>query len=73
MGALKPGDRGNPNHVGTPAEFAGSMAAAIENELNRLLTLEGKAPLVLDNSSDSRDRRMLFIAISRGVVPWTIT
>jgi hypothetical protein len=44
------------------------MAATIEEELNTLLQAEGKPALPLDNSAETRDRRMLFIAIARGVV-----
>jgi hypothetical protein len=64
---LKPGDIGLPSDGEPPGNFGQSMAQAIENELNSLLVNEGKPPLTLDNSSDSRDRRMLFVAIARGV------
>jgi hypothetical protein len=53
--------------VGKPPEFAGSMAEAIENELNNLLPADRRF-VINDNSPDTRDRRMLFVAIGRGVV-----
>jgi hypothetical protein len=51
-----------------PADFTGSMAAAIEDELNRLLTADGLPALPLDDSPETRDRRRLFVAIARGVM-----
>lgn len=48
--------------------FSGSLAAAIENELNLLLTNDGLEALPTDNSQETRDRRRLFVAIARGVV-----
>jgi hypothetical protein len=65
---LKPGSMGSPTHTGTPSEFANSMAAAIEGELNSLLQAEGLPMLALDNSTETRDRRRLFVAIARGVL-----
>lgn len=59
---IKPGD------LQTDAEFAGSMAAEIEIELNRLLTNDGLPALPDDDSQETRDRRRLFVAIARGVV-----
>ena len=68
---IKPGDMGRdaPSNA-TPADFAGSMAATIESELNRLLRLDGLEELIPtnDNSPEARDRRRLFVAIARGVV-----
>jgi hypothetical protein len=49
-------------------DFANSMAAAIEKELNDQMVLDGLPPLVMDSSKDVRDRRRLFVAIARGVV-----
>lgn len=65
---LKPGGLGSPNHVGTPPEFNGSMAEAMETALNALLIAEGRPELLRDNSTESRDRRLLFVAIAQGVV-----
>ncbi len=66
---LKPGGMGSPAAVGMPPEFSDSMASAIESALNTLLAGEGKDTLdVNDNSPDTRDRRMLFVAIAQGVV-----
>ena len=49
--------------------FADSMAAAIERELNDLLTLDGLPTLVMDETDrEVRDRRRFFLAIARGVV-----
>ena len=45
-----------------------AMAAAIEAELNALLFADGLPRLDIDNSPESRDRRRLSAASSRGVV-----
>ena len=67
--AIKPGNLGSKaDPFPIPASFANSMAAAIEAELNTLLIADGLPPLDIDNSPESRDRRRLFAAISRGVV-----
>jgi hypothetical protein len=51
------------------ADYDGSLAAAIETELNDLLALDGLPKLPLDTSdSELRDRRRLFVAIARAVV-----
>jgi hypothetical protein len=65
---LKPGGMGSPAAVGTPTEFASSMASAIEEELNTLLADEGLQMLPAGNSRETRDRRRLFVAIARGVL-----
>ena len=66
---IKPGGMGASNEVGMPAAFAGSMAADIESALNTLLGAEGKQQLLIsDNSPDTRDRRLLFVAIAQGVM-----
>jgi hypothetical protein len=65
---LKPGALGAASDPGNPAAFAGSMAAAIESALNALLLAEGRPALPIDNSAETRDRRMLFVAIAQGVV-----
>jgi hypothetical protein len=66
---IKPGEMGSPDdETTTPPEFKGSMAAAIENALNTILIGEGKDALSDDNTPDTRDRRMLFVAIAQGVV-----
>ena len=45
------------------------MAAAIEDELNKLLSLDGKDPLPGDGTTDeARDRRRFIAAIARGVI-----
>lgn len=46
-------------------EFADSMAEEIEKAYNAVLLENGKPPLP---TADAADRRMLFIAISRGVI-----
>lgn len=52
-----------------PADFAGSMAAAMEAALNDLLSADGMKTFPVDtNSQDARDRRRLFVAIARGLV-----
>jgi hypothetical protein len=50
-------------------DYAGSMAALIEAELNRLLLLDD-LPALPDDPDDRevRDRRRLFVAIARAVV-----
>ncbi len=50
---------------GTISQFADSMAEEIESAYNAVLAENGKQPLP---SADVEDRRMLFIAISRGVI-----
>jgi hypothetical protein len=66
--SLKPGQMGSPAAIGTPAEFANSMAAEIEAAFSELLQDAGLPPLADDNSKESRDRRRLFVAIAQGVV-----
>jgi hypothetical protein len=69
MAALKPGGLGSKaDTADRPADFADSMAELMEQELNTLLIGEDRPPLVMDNSSESRDRRLLFVAIARGIV-----
>ncbi len=54
---------------GTNADFASSMALAMEEAFNKLLQADGKTPLPIDPSKDeTRDRRRLFAAIAQGVV-----
>jgi hypothetical protein len=65
---LKAGGLGSQAHAGTPPEFANSMAQQIEQALNDLLVAEGRNPMSTANSTATRDRRMLFVAIARGVV-----
>lgn len=50
------------------ADFAGSMAEAIEKSLNALLIHDGKDPLPTTETPETRDRRRLFIAIATGVI-----
>ena len=45
-----------------------SMAAAIERQLNRLLTDALLDPLPFADTSEARDRRRMFAAIARGVI-----
>jgi hypothetical protein len=51
-----------------PTEFAGSMAEAMEVALNQLLSATGKPTVPTDDSDEVRDRRILFVAIARGVI-----
>lgn len=52
-----------------PTDFAGSMAAAIEDQLNELLVADGKKRLPSDGTTDAaRDRRRFIAAIARGVI-----
>ena len=66
--ALKPGGLGSAAVIGTPSEFAGSMAQAMETALNDLLSEEGRPQVPTDNSAETRDRRTMFLAIAQGVV-----
>ena len=69
---LRPGQLGAATATTTnvkPSEFANSMAEAMEDELNLLLQQEGKDPFPPnDNTQETRDRRMVFVAIARGIV-----
>jgi hypothetical protein len=52
-----------------PVDFAGTMAEAIETELNFLLHHDGKTELPADGSTDAaKDRRRFIAAIARGVI-----
>lgn len=51
-----------------PGGFANSMAATIEDELNKLLVTDGKKPIPADDTDVARDRRRFIAAISRGVI-----
>jgi hypothetical protein len=53
---------------GTQEQFAGSMAAAMEEALNALLVAEGRPPVSTDPSAETRDRRVLFLAVAQGIV-----
>lgn len=55
----------NQLYGGTIAAFADSMAEEIELAYNAVLAENGKKPLP---AADAADRRMLFIAIARGVI-----
>jgi hypothetical protein len=65
---IKLGQLGSATAASTPDEYRDSMAHEIEREFNTLLGTEGLPTMPDDNSKDSRDRRMLFIAIARGIV-----
>jgi len=60
------GDKDDPSPI--PSAFANSMAKAMEDALNVLLASEGNPPVPVDNSRESRDRRIMFLAISKGIV-----
>jgi len=66
---IKPGNLKLPA-IEDYGDFVNSMAKAIEDELNTLLTLDGLPTLPTTPISDKeiRDRRRLFVAIARGVV-----
>lgn len=51
-----------------PGDFADSMAEAIEVALNQLLAAEGKPTVPTDDTPETRDRRILLVAIARGVI-----
>ena len=48
--------------------FANSMAAAMEAALNNLLDGVGRPRVPTDNSDETRDRRVMFLAIAQGIV-----
>lgn len=52
-------------YAGNFNDFADSMAGEMETAFSELLAEKGKAPL---DSKGQDDRRMLFIAIARGVI-----
>lgn len=68
MADLKAGGLGSRIDPAIPAAFANSMAAAMESALNSLLASEGNPTVPVDNTPESRDRRILFLAIAQGVV-----
>lgn len=53
---------------GQVPNFAGSMAEAMENALNLLLVAEGRPQVPTENTAETRDRRVMFLAIAQGVV-----
>jgi len=57
-----------PIKPGSLDDFAFSMAADMEAELNAMLVADGLPALPMDDTPDRRDRRRLFVAIARGVV-----
>jgi hypothetical protein len=65
---LKAGGLGSAAAGGTPPEFAASMAQAMEQALNELLIAEGRDTMSTENTTETRDRRILFVAIARGIV-----
>jgi hypothetical protein len=48
--------------------FANSMAAAMESALNTLLDGVDRPRVPTDNSDETRDRRVMFLAIAQGIV-----
>ncbi|MCV7433709.1 hypothetical protein [Mycolicibacterium bacteremicum] len=68
MTVLKPGALGPPTDPTTPAEFAASMAAAIEDAYWNSLAADGKRLFDRTTNTESdRDRRRIFVAIAQGV------
>jgi hypothetical protein len=51
-----------------PPNFAGSMADAMETALNSLLFSEGKPQVDTADTPESRDRRIMFLAIAQGIL-----
>ena len=51
-----------------PDDFANSMAEAMEVALNQLLFDEGKPTVPTDDTEEVRDRRIMFVAIARGII-----
>ena len=66
---LKAGGLGAANDpLDFPNAFAGSMAKAMEDALNDLLIEEGRPEVPTENTTETRDRRIMFVAIARGIV-----
>jgi hypothetical protein len=60
-----------PLYAGSLANFAGSMAEAIEQALDQTLIEAGFPPMPDPSTADKNDlnnRRILFLAIARGVI-----
>ena len=69
MDKLKRGDLGFIGDASpVPSAFADSMAKAMEDALNALLASEGNPTVPVDNTRESRDRRIMFLAISKGII-----
>ena len=69
MNTLKRGDLGFVGDASPiPSAFADSMANAMEDALNVLLASEGNPTVPVDNTRESRDRRIMFLAISKGII-----
>jgi hypothetical protein len=66
LASLKPGKLGDPNATGKPADFAGSMAEAIEDALYELLPQDRKFDRNV-NTPEARDRRTILVAVAQGV------
>ena len=49
------------------------MAEAMEQALNDLLSSEGKPTVPTDDTEEVRDRRIMFVAIARGVIDHLVT
>jgi hypothetical protein len=69
MGFLIPGGMGPTGGSAKPGEFVGSMAEAMENALNDLLSNDGINRFEVNtNSEEARARRRIFVAIAQGVL-----
>src|SRR5215469_4200049 len=70
MTGYHPGAMGDKSDKTEPPEFAGSLAAGIEQHLHDYVLADaGASPFPLTgNSPDDRARRALFVAIARGVI-----
>jgi hypothetical protein len=71
MAAIKPGAMGSRSDADKPADFAGSMAEAMENAFNASLSDDGMKTFHVDtNTQEARDRRRIFVAIATGLVQY---
>ena len=70
MANIKPGGMGsNSDPSVKPPEFVSSMAEAIEDAMNDLLSQEVMTTLPVNtNSREARDRRRMFVAIALGMM-----
>lgn len=69
MGRLRAGSMGSAASSGVPPQFAGSLAAAIEDAYWAALGADSKDQFDRTTNAESdRDRRRIFVAIAQGVV-----
>ncbi len=66
---LKAGAMGGLGGSNNPSEYVNSLALEMEEALNDILVAEGREPIDTNNNDrETRDRRILFLAIAQGIV-----